>query len=298
MSASLEQIQKLIDSDRKKEARQQLKQILATEPSADAWYMTALVVPKDLDKIRCLREALKLDEFHSPANRLLYQIEGGIPLAEREKRKRHQEELKNREFVPPEKIEREMKPDRFQKHKARQRQRTRLGCLFSLMLSVSCSMFAFSAIGMLPGFIGAVTGFFGGPAPVYDLDGTPIEDVTDALIVMTPAQSNDSSSQEVDIMDHGYLHEYTFGARQGTTYAVYVQFMSLNANAVSHNVAVINEIGEDVTYLCERETILEGDNGVTYLCTADSSGEWSVRILGINGESVGAYFVGVESLQF
>jgi len=298
MSTSLQEIKTLIESNRKKEARQQLKDILKNDPSADAWYLTALAVDKEEDKIRCLREALKLDEFHTPANRLLYQIEGGMPLAERERMSQHQEKQKKTDSAPLEKIERQMKKDRFQKHKERQRRRTRMGCLFSLMLSVSCSMFAFSAIGMLPGFIGTITGLIGGPVPVYDIDGTPIEDVPDALVIMTPAQSNEASNQDVDIMDHGYLHEYQFSARAGRTYAVYVQFMSLNANAVSHNVAVINEVGEDVTYLCERESILEGDNGVTYLCRAESSGEWAVRILGVNGESVGAYFVGVESLQF
>lgn len=298
MATSLEHIQKLIDNDQKKEARQQLKRILQTNPSADAWYMTALAVDDEQQKTKCLRQALKIDEMHSPANRLLYKIEGGMPPHEREKLKRQQEKLKTREIVPLAKIDREMKQDRFQKHRKRQRTRNRMGCLFSVMLSLSCSMFAFSAIGMLPGFIATVTGIFGGPAPVYDVEGTPIGDVKDAIYIMPPSQSNEASNQEVDIMDHGYLHEYVFSARAGTTYAVYVQFMSLNANAVSQNVVVLDEQEFDVTNTCERETILEGNQGVAYVCTAMSSGDWSVRILGVTGESVGAYFVGVESLAF
>lgn len=298
MSTSLQEIQNLIDTDRKKEARQKLKTILQTAPSADGWYMTALVVDNEAQKIKCLRQALKIDEMHSPANRLLYQIEGSIPQQEREKLKRHQEKLKTKEIVPLEKIDREMKQDRFQKQKQRQRSRTRYGCLFSLMLSASCSMFAFSAIGMLPGFIATVTGIFGGPAPVYEVDGIPIQDVKDAIFILPPSQSNDATNQEVDIMDHGFLHEYVFTARAGTTYAIYVQFMSLSANSVSKNVVVTDEQDFDVTYLCEQQRIIEGNQGVAYVCTATTSGEWSVRILGVTGESVGAYFVGVESLAY
>ena len=165
MSISLQQIEALIQNDQKKEARQALKAVLKNDPSADAWYLTALAVDDDQQKIKCLREALKLDEFHTPANRLLYKVEGGIPQAEREKRKNLKVEQQN---IPvPQFSDREMKKDRHQKHRERQKQRNRLGCLFSLLLSASCSMFAFSAIGMFPGFIGAVTGFLGGPAAVY-----------------------------------------------------------------------------------------------------------------------------------
>lgn len=298
VSTSLGTIQQLIESGDTRQARRHLKKILKKEPSAQAWYLAALAIDDDMQKISCLREALKLDEFHSASNRLLYKIEGGVPLHEVEKQRLHEEKLKTREIKPLKKIERQMKQDRFQKHRARQRRRTRLGCVFSLMLSISCTMFSVSLIGLLPGFIGTVTILIGGPAPVYDIEGTPIEDREDALLVMTPAQSNEASNQEVDVMDHGYLHEYQFDARRGKNYAIYVQFMSLTANHVSRNVAIINESGFEVTGTCERESILEGDNGVAYICRANSSGVWSVRVLGINGESIGAYFIGVETLDF
>lgn len=298
MSKSLEAIQSLINKGEKQVARKQLKTLLKTNPSAQAWYLAALAVDDQNQQISCLRQALKLDEFHTASNRLLYKIEGEMPREEREKRKRHEEMLKTREITPLEKIERQKKQDRFQKHRARQRTRTRLGCLFSLLLSVSCSMFAASVVGMLPGFIGTITTIIGGPQPVYEIEGTPIEQREDALEIMTPAQSNPASNQEVEIMDHGYLHEYVFSARQGKTYAAYVQFMSLNAKHVSRHVAIINEQGQDITGICEREHILEGDMGIAYICEANSSGIWAVRILGINGESVGAYFVGVEALDF
>ena len=298
MARSLEKIQVLIDKGDKKRARQYLKQILRDEPSADAWYMTALLVDDDLQKIKCLRHALDLDAFHTPSNRLLHKVEGGMPLHEQEKLKQEQEKRETREIVPLEKIEREMKKDRFHRHAERQRRRTRYGCLFSFLLSASCSLFVFSAIGLLPGFIGTVTTLLGGPAPVGLIDGTPIQDRDDAIIIMTPARSNEASNQDVEIMDHGYLHEYKFRGVQGTSYAIYVQFMSVSANHVSRNVAIIDPTGSNATGVCERQRILEGDMGTAFTCQLNATGQWAVRILGVTGESVGAYFVGVEKLAF
>lgn len=298
MPTTLQNIQTMIDEGEKKRARQYLKQILKDDPSADAWYLTALAVDDELQKIKCLRHALEIDAFHTPANRLLHQVEGGMPLHEQEKLKEAEEKRQTRDIVPLEKIEREMKKDRFQRHAERQRRRTRYGCLFSFLLSASCSLFAVSAIGLLPGFIGTVTTLLGGTRPVYDIEGTPIGDRDDAILIMTPAQSNDASNQDVEIMDHGYLHEYKFGAVKNETYAIYVQFMSVSANHVSQNVAIIDPEGSDATEFCERQRILEGDMGTAFTCQVNASGEWMVRILGVTGESVGAYFVGVEKLDF
>jgi len=298
MATTLQKIQSLIDKGDKKRARHHLKQILKDDPSADAWYMTALIVDDELQKIKCLRHALELDALHTPANRLLHQVEGGMPLHEQEKQKQEEEKRKIKDIVPLEKIEREMKKDRFQRHAERQRRRTRYGCVFSFLLSASCSLFAVTAIGLLPGFIGTMSTLLGGPVPVYDIEGTPIEDRDDAIVIMTPVQSNEASNQDVEIMDHGYLHEYKFDALQYESYAIYIQFMSVNANHVSRNVAIIDPEGVDATGVCERQRILEGDMGTAFTCQANMSGEWAVRVLGVTGESVGAYFVGVEKLKF
>lgn len=298
MSPTLQKIQSLIDKGDKKRARHYLKLVLKEEPSADAWYMMALTLDDELQQIKCLRNALKLDAFHSPSNRLLHKVEGGMPLHEQEKLKQEKEKRETREVVPLKPIEREMKKDRFQRHAERQRRRTRYGCLFSFLLSASCSLFAVTAIGLLPGFIGTMSTLFGGPVPVHAIEGTPIEDREDAIVIMTPVQSNEASNQEVEIMDHGYLHEYKFDAIQNESYAIYVQFMSVNANHVSRNVAIIDPEGSDATGICERQRILEGDMGTAFTCQANMSGEWAVRVLGVTGESVGAYFVGVEKLKF
>ncbi len=299
MSTTLQKIQVLIDKGDKKRARQYLKRILKDDPSADAWYLTALTLDDDLQKIKCLRHALELDALHTPSNRLLYQVEGGMPLHEQEKQRQQEiEKRTTKDIVPLEKIEREMKKDRFQRHAERQRRRTRYGCLFSFLLSASCSLFAVTAIGLLPGFIGTMSTIFGGPAPVHAIEGTPIEDREDAIVIMTPVQSNEASNQDVEIMDHGYLHEYKFDALKNESYAIYVQFMSVNANHVSRNVAIIDPEGSNATGICERQRILEGDMGTAFTCQANMSGEWAVRVLGITGESVGAYFVGVEKLKF
>lgn len=52
--------------------------------------------------------------------------------------------------------------------------------------------------------------------------------------------------QDVEIIVHSYLHEY--------------QFMSVSANHVSRNVAIIGPEGANATEICERERILR-ENG-------------------------------------
>lgn len=296
---SLDTIQQIIDQGDKARARKLLKPILRDNPTADAWYIAALAMETDDQKIKCLRQALTIDEFHSPANRLLHKTEGALPRHEQEKLKELERKKRETQSIQPlDKIERQMKKDRFQKHRERQKRWTRFGCLFSFLLSLSCTMFAFSAIGMLPGFIGTVSSLIGGPAPVYEIEGTPIEMRPDAPLIMTPSQSDRASDQSMDIMDHGLLHEYKFNVFAGKNYAIYVQFLSVSANRVSRNVVIVNSEGVEVTYDCEQERILDGDNGVAYVCFGNVGGEWAVRILGRQGESIGAYFVGVQALDF
>ena len=300
MGQAFKAVRKAIKADNKAQARLLLKPILKNEPSAEAWYWAARAMETDEQAIKCLREALQLDEFHTQANRLLHQLEGAIPLHEQEKERQRELELAKRveHAQPLAPIERQKKPDRFQRHAARQKTWARLGCIASLMLSVSCSLFAFGAIGLLPGFIGTMTTLFGGPEAVTEIEGTPIEKVPDAPVLMTPSQSDQASDQAVDIMDHGYLHEYTFDAGIGQTYAVYVQFLSVSANKVNRNVVVLDPNGWDATSQCERDSILEDNSGVTYICSIDVTGQWKVRVLGRNGESVGVYFVGVQKMRF
>ncbi len=295
----LQPIQHALKQGDKAQARRLLKPLLKESPSADLWVLAAKSMDEEDDDkaIACLRKALELDDFHSEANRLLHKIEGAKPRHEQEKERQRQLELEQQKRSGPlPQVNRQMKKDRFHRHEQRQKRWQRLGCLFSILLSVSCSMFVCGAVGLLPGFIGTITQLFGGAPPVYEINGTPIEAIDNAPLIMTPQQNKEASGQGTDILDHGYLHAYTFTAVAGQTYAVYVQFMSFNANIVSRNVVILDSNGDDATGRCKIDTILEGDNGIAFICDTHLDGTWEVRVLGRNGESVGAYFVGVQRL--
>ncbi|MGB1287392.1 MAG: hypothetical protein ACPG7F_12715, partial [Aggregatilineales bacterium] len=195
-------------------------------------------------------------------------------------------------------LKREKRQLAYQERKGRQRRFTRIGCFFSILLSMSCSVFAFRAIGWLPSQVtGTLNTLLGGMAPVYEIDGIPIEDRYDAPLIMTPAMIKDASPQGMEVMDAGYLHEHQFDGLAGAEYAIYVQFLSDQANQVSRNVVVLNPFNQDATGSCQRGNILEGDNNITLICSLNNTGTWKLRVLGREGESVGAYFIGVQKLD-
>jgi hypothetical protein len=100
-----------------------------------------------------------------------------------------------------------------------------------------------------------------------------------------------------DVIEPGYAHDFTFDAETGSEIAIYVQFLSVAANRVSRNVVVLRPDGSDATPTCDRDAILEGDNNVTYICTIDADGTWVVRVLGREKESVGAFFIGEQTMN-
>lgn len=295
MADQLEQIRNLIDSGDLSQARQLLKPLLKQNPSAEAWFLAARTMPTQEQAVACLRRALEIDALHSGANRMLYKLEGVKSIRELQ---REQAAVSRTDSEPLPPLRRNPRPDRVQRYRERQRMWNRVGCLFGFVGLTMLSLFALGAVGMLPGLFGTVQTLIGGPTPVHELDGLPLEQVVDAPLRLEPSHSEDASSRTTSILDHGYLHEYTFSARTGETYAIYVQFLSVGANNVSRNVVLLDPDGLDATRLCQRETILEGDNGVGLVCTTTKPGTWRVRVLGRQGESVGAYFIGVERLNF
>lgn len=281
----------------KARARRLLKPLLQEQPTADIWYLAAHSLDDKDQQIACLKRALKRDPWHSKSNRMLAKLESIDEL-----------EAVTLPEIPPEQpveplpeLQRHTREQEFQRRHKRRRWRTRLGCLGSILLSMSCSLFTFSLIGMVPGAIGAVTQLLGGPAPVTEIDGVPIEDIEDAPAIMTPSQSSEASSQQVDVLDHGYLHEYTFEARSGQEVAIYVQFMSVNAADVNANVRILDPddliVPPETCPSLGEDGLLGGEGNVTFNCFINRTGTWKVRVLGINGESIGAYFVGVETLD-
>lgn len=285
LSDSLQPIRDALKSGDKKTAQTLLRPLLKDQPSAEVWYLAALACSTDEKAIYCLRQALDLQPQHSGANRLLLKLEGIKPVSPA----LHEQ--------PPVEA---LVPDVPLKHVTRQRRRspTRLILLLSLLLfGLSCSLITMNMVGLISGPVTLVTQLTGGSSPVTEVDGVPLEQVNDAPLVMKPSQSEPLEARDTDVLEPGYLHEYTFVGQPGREIAIYVQFLSLAANRVSRNVVVMRPDGSNATPTCQRDAILQGDNNITLTCPVDVGGEWKVRLLGRANESVGAYFVGVEALR-
>lgn len=313
----------------KARARQILKPVLKSSPSAEAWYLAANAMETDEQAITCLKKALAIDEWHAPSNRMLLKLEKVESIVTRkplnmgesqpetdnppESRFRTQQQPVKpglqyvtqevaAQIQPLPDIQRQGRTMEYQKREAARRVRRRFGCAMLLLLQMSCGMLTLGMVGAFPGAVGTLTQLLGGPPPVTELEGTPIKDVPNAAATMQPSQSHVATGRDVDIMDHGYNHEYTFAARVGEEVAGYVQFMSLSADNVSKNVLILDPDDEIVTseQVCAflgEDGLLGGEGNVTFTCRINKTGLWKVRILGIEGESIGAYFVGVEQLE-
>lgn len=289
MPTSLKDIQTLIDKGDKKQARNHLKKILKDKPSANGWYLAALTMESDVDTIKCLRRALKLDEFHIPASRLLHQLEN-TPT------KPQQEENKTPALDSPETMNRQQKKDRVSQQKKGRRRRVGCGCLFSMLLSSIFAITALTTIGMLPGVIGTVVSLTSGVAPVYEIENVPIEMVENSLYQLAPVFSKIITEQDINFIDHGYVNQYKFDAVVDETYLIYLQFLSLDAHNLNENIAINDPEGYNAIPDCEKQKISDYDSGIAYLCRSYVTGQWSIRILGINGESIGGYVVGIKRI--
>jgi hypothetical protein len=202
----------------------------------------------------------------------------------------------------------------------------------SILMSTSLTYFALMALGSgLPGQIrGLITGirpvilepdatlvyatpvavvdgtpYYGRPlseigdanaTPVRDINGTPVYARPDAVIVVEPSKSQALQHQQPisDILEPGFAHEYVFDGFQGQELAIGVQFFSPTASRVNRNVVILDpdEVGTD--RVCDRDRILEGDNGVAFICQINKTGQWKLRLFGREGESSGAYVVALE----
>ncbi len=285
---ALQQIREALKAGDKKTAQELLRPQLQYQPTAELWYLAAQACATDEKAIQCLRKALELQPQHSGANRMLHKLEGAIP--------------KTVEVPPPLKLDAptlekltEMPLKKVRRKKKRSTGR-RLLLLGLLLLGMSCSLITMNMAGIITGPITLLTKILGGGAPVTQIGGKPISEVSDAPLEVEPSQIKPLENRDANVIEPGYAHEYTFEARRGWEMAIYVQFLSIAANKVSRNVVVLRPNNTDATPTCDRNAILQGDNNVTFTCLIDADGLWKVRILGRDHESVGAYFVGAERM--
>lgn len=326
MPESLDHIREAIRAGELSRARKLLTPLMKEKANnPEVWVLAARACTTPEQAILCLRKALALDAFHTEANRLLLKIEGSKP-SEISKAVVTPEPITPRvvealigddpyDYLPdtpdpepaPITSTRQMPPagaaavpdpEPAKRRRRKERSLWRLiGCTGLVLLMLSFSLLVMNMAGLISGVISTATVLTGGPTPIGEWEGVPLEQIEDAPLILPAAVSEPAQQRDTDVLDHGYTHEYTFSALRGQQLAIYVQFMSLGANRVSRNVAILRPDGSDATRSCIQDRILQGDNNVTYICDINVDGIWRVRIVGRRGESVGAYFVGVEAVS-
>jgi hypothetical protein len=252
----LDQVRGSLSRGDTEKAHKMVRWLLKNEPSAEAWFLAAQLVDDKDEKIQALRQAIRLDTWHKEANLQLYKLEGAKP---KEIIKRETEWDRKVGEKPVTEIKRQLKEDRYRKQAARNRSYTRFGCMFSILFSVFFSLTVFRAAGLLsPAITSKISALLNQPTPAEAFGGTPLALVERPQLHMTPSHVEAAVSQDVEILDAGYLHEHTFKGVPGQEYAIYVQFLSLTAKRVNRNVMIVDpnngEAGQrcHVVFLCGR----------------------------------------------
>lgn len=291
-----------LKEDDKARARQLVKTLLQKEPSADAWFLAANAMEDNQQVIKCLKKALELDPWHVKADRMLLKIEGTPKDDVETERQRQMDEINaSTGMRNVMEIKRQGKQLEYQQRAIRRKRLNRGLVIGFFILSTVCSTVTMSLVGVIRGPLAWLIQLGGGPSPITELEGIAIEDVPNAAATIEPARRVEASAQDVNVLEHGYVHEYVFEARNGEEVVGYVQFMSISASDVGANVLIINPddeiVGNDVCQFLGASGIIGGEGNVTFTCNINRNGVWRIRMLGINGESVGAYFAGVETLN-
>ncbi len=327
-----------------------LLQPLLRQPSADRWYMAALLCSTPQQAITALEKALALDPGHERAQKRLDQLQNAVS-------PQTQHETISEDDLPPlaaliadEVVIPADKPynprpaaaqfyEGLREPPVRPRRRrkrtiwTYISIASFISLSLSSSYVVLLVLGSaVPGRLRSVftgiqpvfapestivyatpvavidgTPYYARPleeygsastnaTPVTEINGTPVYARPDAVVVVIPAKSTELTRQQAisDILEPGFAHEYVFAAELGEELAIGVQFFSPTAQQVSRNVAILDPDGGDGERFCVRERILQGDNGVAFICPIHKAGQWKLRLFGREGESSGAYVVAIE----
>lgn len=283
-----EPIRKAIRAKETDAAREMLRPILTSQPTAEAWFLASQIAANRAQSINFLRRALALDPDHVGAQRGLLMLEGKKPSV----------------TTMPNLVPIEGSAPATPGSKARDiskppsRRWSRIGCLaFMLVLILAFAALALDALGVYQGLITGITIVSGGPTPVSEIDGTPLAQVDNAAALVPAAQSKQAIARDADIIENGYLHEYRFNATTPQKITVSIQFFSLAAKRVSHNIAVLAPDGTDIFSRCTQASASEIDSTVNVTCQVIDPGTYLVRVLGRSDESIGAYLIGVQRLE-
>jgi hypothetical protein len=329
-------IQTAIAAGDKRQARQLLKPLLDASPTADLWVLASTACDTPEKELGCLRQALKLDSRHAEARRRYTELRQSIQLSTLEMPSLETLTADLADLPPIEVLvpAAPPPPDIFalkrQKEREARRRWNRIGCVGSVLMSLSLSYFVLTVLGSpIPAQIRQVlsgepiqqsigTPIFGKPAAVSTPDnandplhGTSIpavmtfspthdpsdvnysDEASQAGFVVSPNKTADLNrgSPVSDVLDPGFAHEYTFAVSAGQEIAIAVQFFSPTAKKVGANVAILDPDGYNAESHCERDYIFVDGSGVAFTCQAHKSGGWKIQLFGRADESTGVYVI-------
>jgi hypothetical protein len=310
-SETIRLIEALIQVGEKRQARRRLRPLLDQSPTPELWMLAAQACEDREQEMGCIRQALRLDAEYAPALKRAAELEQAPakPLSLPPVRPRPRREAVNA-FA-----------DREANRQRTRRSWNRVYLVGVILLSLSSAYFVLTYFGSpIPAqirqwFSGEQPSSrrpdFGRPVGV----GDPAQGTSSAPSGMTPgtevtpgSYSTQAASEGVqirpqktealsegspasDVLDAGFLHEYTFDVPAGAELALAVQFFSPTAKSVGRNVAIIDPDGYNADALCERSQILVDGSSVAFICSIPRGGRYKVQIWGQPGESTGVYVV-------
>ena len=298
-------IMRAIHDGDKSRARQLLKTLLRSKPSAEAWYLASQVTEKPAHEVECLKSAVAVDPRHTDARRRLAELGVDImrPHEARTAPTPDSLPMPDLDDLTMKGLAHEPKPapvlskDELAALRKSRRRKQRgtwfwVGIGGAILLGLSSTYFVMLVLGS--GIPGQLRGMIFGEQPVTEIEGVPLANVPDAIMRVAPSHGTELQRSEAvaEVMEPGFVHEHVFQAYSGEELAIGVQFLSLNANRVSRNLLILDPDGREVR--CQRDRILQGDNGAVLSCRIDKTGLWRLRLLGREGESTGVYVVSVE----
>lgn len=261
--------------------------ITSQSESADELCDKAKAAGDTTEAIRYLKRALELEPLHSKANRMLFQLEGAKSLREQEVKA----------AAPPMSLD-ELEPLKKVSNKKKRSPWTVIGIIGSVLMSLTATFFVLTFTGSpIAGKISNM--LMGKPQPVNEIQGTPIQNIPNVVLTVQPQESVPLQiDKEVSgVLDNGVSKEYVFSGVSGQEVAIAVWFPA--ANKVSKNVALLDPQGVSAEALCSRGPLLADDGtNIALSCHLNQAGQWKIRLIGIDGESTGAYFVSVKPMSF
>ena len=250
--------------------------------TADDWVQKAIATENSDEAIGYLKRALELEPLHSKANRMLFQLEGAVPKAAASKAQA---------------VKSVSEADLSPLKKARTSPAKRSNWLVTAgAILVGLSILFFLLVRSNSPLATQIANFIQGRHAVTDIGGIPLNKVPNAVMQINPQDHTTLvlGQKVTDTLENGYSHAYFFDTSAGQSMGVGVWFVSKTGQHVTKNVAVVDSSGKSAGNRCKLTNTPSTDTSVNFSCQIDQAGQWSVRILGIDGESTGIYWVTVE----